>query len=97
MHTHIRVDRANNPYHAPLSAPLDVKMPRSKRTAEQAQLDAPTEPQMAPETNQTLVDLRNMWEFASLMQYIFLFGDAVKIDEDLDIEVRASALTSERA
>lgn len=30
--------------------------------------------------------LRNMWEFASLMQYIFLFGKVVKIDEDLDIE-----------
>jgi hypothetical protein len=28
-----------------------------------------------------------MWEFASLMQYIFLFGNAVKIDEDFDIEV----------
>lgn len=31
------------------------------------------------------------------MQYIFLFGEAVKIDEDLDIEVRASALTAEQA
>jgi hypothetical protein len=28
-----------------------------------------------------------MWEFASLMQYIFLFGNVVKIDEDFDIEV----------
>lgn len=72
-------------------------MPRSKRTAEQAQLDAPTEPQMDPETEQKRKDLRNMWEFASLMQYIFLFGEAVKIDEDLDIEVRASALTAEQA
>ena len=35
----------------------------------------------------TLDKLRNMWEFASLMQYIFLFGKVVKIDEDLDIEV----------
>lgn len=31
--------------------------------------------------------LRNMWEFASLMQFIFIFGKAVKIDEDFDIEV----------
>ncbi|KAI9761604.1 MAG: hypothetical protein M1835_008148 [Candelina submexicana] len=30
--------------------------------------------------------IRNMWEFANLMQYIFIFGRAVKIDEDLDIE-----------
>jgi hypothetical protein len=29
-----------------------------------------------------------MWEFASVMQYIFMFGKAVKIDEDFDIEVR---------
>ncbi|KAK5201875.1 hypothetical protein LTR16_001153 [Cryomyces antarcticus] len=35
--------------------------------------------------------LRNMWEFASLMQYIFLFGKAVKIDEDFDIEVLANS------
>lgn len=34
--------------------------------------------------------IRNMWEFASVMQYIFVFGKAVKIDEDFDIEVRAS-------
>lgn len=31
--------------------------------------------------------IRNMWEFASVMQYIFMFGKAVKIDEDFDIEV----------
>ncbi|KAF2808427.1 uncharacterized protein BDZ99DRAFT_419530 [Mytilinidion resinicola] len=30
--------------------------------------------------------LRNMWEFANLMQYIFLFGKAVKIDENITIE-----------
>ncbi|TKA78358.1 hypothetical protein B0A49_00691, partial [Cryomyces minteri] len=35
--------------------------------------------------------LRNMWEFPSLMQYIFLFGKAVKIDEDFDIEVLANS------
>lgn len=29
-----------------------------------------------------------MWEFASVMQFIFIFGKAVKIDEDFDIEVR---------
>lgn len=28
-----------------------------------------------------------MWEFASVMQYIFMFGKAIKIDEDFDIEV----------
>ncbi|MCJ1404412.1 hypothetical protein MMC11_007637 [Xylographa trunciseda] len=33
-----------------------------------------------------LVTLRNMWEFANIMQYIFIYGKAVKIDEDFDIE-----------
>lgn len=32
--------------------------------------------------------LRNMWEFANLAQWVSLFGKAVKIDENLDIEVR---------
>lgn len=62
-------------------------MPRLKRSAAEAQLDVHTEPQMSPEAAQTLKALRNMWEFASLMQYIFLFGNVVKIDEDFDIEV----------
>ena len=31
--------------------------------------------------------LRNTWELANLMQYIYIFGKAVKIDEDLTIEV----------
>ncbi|GIZ39663.1 hypothetical protein CKM354_000303800 [Cercospora kikuchii] len=61
-------------------------MPRYKRTADAAQLDAVAEPPMAAATNETLIKLRNMWEFASLMQYIFLFGSAVRIDDDFDIE-----------
>ena len=41
-----------------------------------------------PVPEPSLLDkLRNTWEFANLMQYIFIFGKAVKIDEDLDIEV----------
>ena len=36
----------------------------------------------------TLQKLRSMWQFANLAQYISLFGDAVKIDKDFDIEVR---------
>jgi len=62
-------------------------MPRLKRKAEE-EADPPTEQTMAPETASTLKELRSMWEFASLMQYIFLFGNAAKIDEDFDIEVR---------
>lgn len=40
----------------------------------------------APELHM-LEKLRNTWELANLMQYIYIFGKAVKIDEDLTIEV----------
>ncbi|MCJ1248432.1 hypothetical protein MMC30_005650 [Trapelia coarctata] len=36
--------------------------------------------------NSLLTRLRNMWEFANIMQYIYIFGKAVKVDEDFDIE-----------
>jgi hypothetical protein len=62
-------------------------MPARKRGAAEAQLDLPSEPAIAPELQDTLHKLRNMWEFASLMQFIFLFGAVVKIDEDFDIDV----------
>ncbi|EME49128.1 hypothetical protein DOTSEDRAFT_49448 [Dothistroma septosporum NZE10] len=61
-------------------------MPRYKRTAVDAQLDVFTEPAMPPEQQETLTRLRSMWEFASLMQYIFLFGHVVKVDDDFDME-----------
>lgn len=40
-----------------------------------------------PQNDSMLTKLRNMWEFSNLMQYIFIFGRAVKIDEDFTIEV----------
>lgn len=41
-----------------------------------------------PPKERSLVDrIRNMWEFANLAQWIFTFGTAVKLDENLDIEV----------
>ncbi|MCJ1468697.1 hypothetical protein MMC07_007326 [Pseudocyphellaria aurata] len=40
-----------------------------------------------PTADTSMLDrLRNMWEFSNLMQYIFIFGKAVKIDEDFTIE-----------
>ncbi|EMD61474.1 hypothetical protein COCSADRAFT_201892 [Bipolaris sorokiniana ND90Pr] len=55
-------------------------MPSRKRAADEMDVEAPvTEPS-------TLQKLRNMWQFANLAQYISLFGDAVKIDRDFDIE-----------
>lgn len=63
-------------------------MPRYKRTRDDAELDLPSlEPEVPEEKQEMLSQLRNMWEFASLMQYIFLFGKVVKIDENFDIEV----------
>lgn len=41
-----------------------------------------------PKESSLLERIRNMWEFANLAQWIFIFGQAVKIDENLDIEVR---------
>ncbi|KAH9835074.1 PHD-finger [Teratosphaeria destructans] len=63
-------------------------MPRYKRTADEAfdVMSAQQQRDLAPEQLETLTRLRNMWEFAALMQYIFLFGHVVKIDDDLDIE-----------
>lgn len=34
-----------------------------------------------------LHQLRNMWEFSNLIQFIYSFGKAVKISEDIDIDV----------
>jgi hypothetical protein len=41
----------------------------------------------APKEHGLLHRIRNMWEFANLVQWIFIFGRAVKIDENLDVEV----------
>ena len=42
----------------------------------------------APLSEPTVLDrIRSMWEFANLAQYLFIFGKAIKIDQDLDIEV----------
>ena len=57
-----------------------------KRGREEMETSGP-EPTQEP----TMLDkLRSTWEFANLMQYIYLFGKAVKIDEDLDIDVSSS-------
>lgn len=56
-------------------------MPSRRRAAEEMEAEAPVE------EPSTLQKLRNMWQFSNLAQYISLFGDAVKIDKDFDIEV----------
>ena len=53
------------------------QMEAEESVPEVAEMEEPT----------TLQQIRSMWEFASLMQYLFFFGKAVKLD-DLDVEVR---------
>lgn len=36
--------------------------------------------------------IRNMWQFANLCQWIYIFGKVAKIDESLEIEVGAQLL-----
>jgi len=47
----------------------------------------PAPEQQQPEQPGLLQRLRNCWEFANLMQFIYTFGKVLKIDEDFDIEV----------
>lgn len=63
-------------------------MPARKRGIDE--VAAEVEPALAvqPPVPPLLVKLRNMWEFACLMQYISLFGDAVKISDEVDVDVR---------
>ncbi|KAI9758150.1 MAG: hypothetical protein M4579_003182 [Chaenotheca gracillima] len=54
------------------------------------EMEAGSTPQEPP-----LIDrIRNMWEFANLGQYLFTFGKAVRLDEDLSIEVGRSPVRS---
>ncbi|KAH8727533.1 hypothetical protein GQ44DRAFT_770104 [Phaeosphaeriaceae sp. PMI808] len=55
-------------------------MPARKRARDEMEADE------VVEEPSTLQKLRNMWQFANLAQYISLFGDAIKIDRDFDIE-----------
>jgi hypothetical protein len=52
---------------------------------------------VAPATEEPnlLLRIRNMWEFASLMQYIFFFGKAVRV-EDIEVEVSLTHLSFQR-
>jgi hypothetical protein len=58
-----------------------------KRGRDQMEVEEPVAKVAEMEEPSTLQKIRSMWEFASLMQYLFFFGKAVKLD-DLDVEVR---------
>ncbi|EOD48684.1 putative phd finger domain-containing protein [Neofusicoccum parvum UCRNP2] len=57
-------------------------MPARKRARQEVEQDEHPPPQEPTK----LEKLRNTWEFASLTQYIYIFGSVVKIDEDIDVD-----------
>lgn len=56
-------------------------MPSRKR------IEHPTGSDSGDELSSTLHHIRNMWQFANLCQWIYMFGKAAKIDDAIDIEV----------
>lgn len=62
-------------------------MPARKRGRQEAELDNSVVAMEETKENETLTALRNMWQFAAFMQYLFLFGKVVKVDEDFDMDV----------
>lgn len=62
-------------------------MPAHKRGRQEAELDNSVVAMEETKENETLTALRNMWQFAAFMQYLFLFGKVVKVDEDFDMDV----------
>jgi hypothetical protein len=59
-------------------------MPR-KRTRDEMEASEP--PAQQAQDIPLITKIRNMWEFASVMQFIATFGHAVRIDDNFDIEV----------
>ena len=53
-----------------------------KRGHEELEASAPAQPASR------LHRLRNMWQFANLFQFLFTFGKAIKLEDEVDIEVR---------
>lgn len=60
---------------------------RRKRSLREADIDTPPETQQ-PKENSLIHQLRNSFYFANLYQWICIFGKVVKIDDNLDIQVR---------
>ncbi|KAK1757591.1 reticulocyte-binding protein 2 a [Echria macrotheca] len=58
-------------------------MPTARKRALQETASAGPESSEPPSM---LHRIRNMWQFANLFQFILLFGKALKLDDDLDIE-----------
>lgn len=69
-------------------------MPR-KRARDEAELDASLLQNEEPKDRGLLWKLRNMWQFANFLQYLYFFGKIVKIDESIDMDVCHSRLILE--
>ncbi|KAK5651758.1 hypothetical protein OQA88_11720 [Cercophora sp. LCS_1] len=66
-------------------------MPAARKRALREVESAEAEP---PKPASLLHRIRNMWQFANLFQFIMLFGKALKMDDDIDIEdLEAECLT----
>lgn len=65
-----------------------------KRALRDADRDGDVSGAEAPKEVPQLQRVRNLWQFANLFQWIFLFGKVVKIDESIDIDVRTHYLLS---
>ncbi|KAI5285221.1 hypothetical protein KEM54_000741, partial [Ascosphaera aggregata] len=66
-----------------------VTRKRTRAQAEQSRHDASATPErVQPAEGQgLLLRIRNMWEFAALVQYIYSFGKYMKIPEEYDIDL----------
>ncbi|KAI9661512.1 MAG: hypothetical protein M1831_003034 [Alyxoria varia] len=51
-----------------------------------AQLDTTAGSACSTAALSLLTHIRNLWEFAALVEFIYLFGSAIKIDNDIDVE-----------
>jgi hypothetical protein len=63
-------------------------MPAQKRSI--AEVDGPG---AQSEHRQLLQRIRNMWQFANLSQWIYMFGKAAKIDDAIEVEVWLTMLS----
>lgn len=67
-----------------------VTRKRTRAQAEEASISPSAAPDHAPpptEEQGLLSRIRNMWEFAALVQYIYSFGRYMKISDEYDIDV----------
>lgn len=61
-------------------------MPSRKRSLQSVDGDAGDTDH--PAGAELLDRIRNMWQFANVCQWIYIFGKVAKIDDSVDVEVR---------